>query len=120
MIASCPYFSTMPSNQSIASEDESAKIRLHIGEPFSFRNLLTLMTLVPPPETGRSVETNVTMQTWSTFTWNSKAASSLANVISLSPVFGEIDVDVLGPSFDVVSSMAPLPMTTIRKVNPDS
>ena len=85
-----------------------------MGVPFSFKNLLTLMTSAPLTGLGRSVATNVIMHTWSTFTWNSNDASSLANVNNLSHVLGETDDDDLGPSLDVVSSMAPLPTTTMR------
>ena len=58
-MTSCPFISAILSNHLTASSDESAKIKEHMGSPFSFKNLLTLITLVLPSGRVRSVDTKV-------------------------------------------------------------
>jgi len=105
MTTSFPNFSTRPSNHPPASPDSSININEQMGVPLSLKNLATLLLFA----------TNAILETCSTLTWNSKDLSSDANVNRRSPDFGEMfDLDV-GPSAEVVSRMAPLPITTIRK-----
>lgn len=58
-LTSSPYLSFIPSNHCADASDESAKMSEHIGSPFSFKNLLTLIVLLPPSGRGRSDVTNV-------------------------------------------------------------
>ena len=84
-----------------------------------------VVVLLEPTEDDDDDEeetTNTILAMSSILIWNSKDASILANVSKRPPPpdLGEILLAwKIGPSWDVDSSMAPLPMTMIRKDNFD-
>ena len=97
--------------------------------PLALINLVTRLVLVvvavvvvllDDDDDEEEETTNTILAMSSILIWNSKDASILANVSKRPPDLGEILLAwKIGPSWDVDSSMAPLPMTMIRKDNFD-
>ena len=132
MTTSLPYVSIILWNHVSPSFVDSASSNEHMGVPLALINRVTrrtccccwllvlLLSLLLASTTGDDETTNTILAISSILTWNSKDASLLANVIRRSPDLGEMLDLKVGPSWEVDSSMAPLPMTMIRKDNLDA